>query len=67
MLDNIQSVLQSGIGQPLTVNLLDGSTGKTGALDRVGADYLAIFDAHSMYLIPFNAIATIVSPAQALS
>ena len=67
MLDNIQTVLQSGIGQPLTVNLLDGSTGKTGTLDRVGADYLAILDGHSMYLIPFNAIAAIVSPAQALS
>jgi hypothetical protein len=38
----------------------DGSTGKTGTLDRVGADYLAIFNSHSMYQIPFNAIATIV-------
>lgn len=66
MINNLETLLQSAIGSPVTVNLLDGSAGKTGTLDRVGADYLSILDGRSLYLIPFNAIAMIV-PAQALS
>jgi hypothetical protein len=67
MLNNLETLLQSAIGSQVTVNLLDGSsTGTTGTLDRVGADYLFISAGRSTYLIPFNAIAMIV-PTQALS
>jgi hypothetical protein len=65
MLDNLQTVLQSGIGQLVTVFLLaDGSTGRTGVLQRVGVDYLEIIDSpnRAAYLIPFNAIGLITSP-----
>lgn len=69
MIDNLETLLQSGIGRPVTVYLLtDGSTGRTGSLERVGVDYLLILDdaLRASNLIPFNAIAMIV-PAQALS
>jgi len=69
MLNNLETVLQPVIGGQVTVNLLDGSTARTGTLDKVGADYLLIIDGalRTANLIPFNAIAMIVSPAQALS
>ena len=65
-INNLATLLQSALGRPVTVNLLDGSTGKTGRLDRVGADYLLIVGDTSSFLFPFNAIAMIV-PVQALS
>jgi hypothetical protein len=66
MLNNLETLLQSALGIRVTVNLLDGSTGKTGTLNRVGADYLFILGDTSQFLIPFNAIATLV-PERALS
>jgi hypothetical protein len=53
------------MGQLVTVFLLaDGSTGRTGVLQRVGVDYLEIIDSpnRAAYLIPFNAIGLITSP-----
>jgi hypothetical protein len=67
MNDNLQTVLQFLLGKPVTVylQLTDGSTGRTGTLDKIGADYLIIIDSSTgfNYLIPFNAITMIQASA----
>ena len=64
MLDNIQTALQAAMNaeQAVTVylnQLTDGSsTGRSGAVIRVGQDYFTLLEegGRKAYLIPFNAI-----------